>query len=272
MERIEDRYYVFGGYSHLGALNDMYILDYKQLRWQIMDTTGVAPNKRENMGSGVYGKTFYVAGGCDPNHYICYDDTHKFNTTTSEWSLMDKSSLEPKGDFAMDIHEGIIYSFGGAFFLESVYNDIASMDTEDQCPEQCSGNGTCVEDVCECDGGWTGDACDQEAHCEYDCYDRGLCYDQVCECYPGYSGPYCGEVVYCPFNCTSIDLPALGTLTRQVAQAVCNLVLYGARNGAGEQQACKGMIVIVGSEDQFKKFGYVGMSKKYSCSFASFVT
>ena len=63
-------------------------------------------------------------------------------------------------------------------------------------------------------------------------------------------------------NNVSVDLPSLGTVTRSVAETVCNIVLYGARNGAGECQPCKGMLVIVGSEQQFNDFGYVqGMNK-----------
>ena len=34
------------------------------------------------------------------------------------------------------------------------------------------------------------------------------------------------------------------------------LILHAARNGAGERQPCKGMLVLVGSEEQFNKFGF----------------
>merc|ERR1712038_373425 len=63
-------------------------------------------------------------------------------------------------------------------------------------------------------------------------------------------------------NGVSVDLPVSGTVTQSVAETVCDIVLHGARNGSGERQACKGMIVIVGSKQQFDDFGYVqGMNK-----------
>lgn len=65
-------------------------------------------------------------------------------------------------------------------------------------------------------------------------------------------------------NGVVLDLPKLyvSNITRSIAEAVCDLVLYAARNGAGERQPCKGMLVLVGSQDQFETFGYVqGVNK-----------
>ena len=64
-------------------------------------------------------------------------------------------------------------------------------------------------------------------------------------------------------NQTIIDLPTSGSVTRRIAEAVCDLIIYGARHGAGESQECKGMIVLAGSQDQFKDFGYVQGNNKF---------
>jgi len=60
-----------------------------------------------------------------------------------------------------------------------------------------------------------------------------------------------------------IDLPPSGNITRPIAEAVCELILHAARNGSGEKQPCKGMLVLVGSENQFQDFGYVQGTNKF---------
>jgi len=64
-------------------------------------------------------------------------------------------------------------------------------------------------------------------------------------------------------NCQAIDLPSSGTVAQDIAKDVCDLVLFGARDGAGERQECKGMIVIVGSKEQYEKYGYIQGTNKF---------
>eukprot|EP00588_Corethron_pennatum_P014786 CAMPEP_0194279276 /NCGR_PEP_ID=MMETSP0169-20130528/13838_1 /TAXON_ID=218684 /ORGANISM="Corethron pennatum, Strain L29A3" /LENGTH=289 /DNA_ID=CAMNT_0039023679 /DNA_START=164 /DNA_END=1033 /DNA_ORIENTATION=- len=54
-------------------------------------------------------------------------------------------------------------------------------------------------------------------------------------------------------NGVTIDLPKSGTVTKKVAEAVCKIILLGARKGIGENTPCKGMIVIVGSKEKHYK-------------------
>ena len=50
-------------------------------------------------------------------------------------------------------------------------------------------------------------------------------------------------------------------ITREVAEATCQLLLDVARNGVGETTAAKGMLIVVGSEERMKEVGYCDKNK-----------
>jgi N-acetylneuraminic acid mutarotase len=136
---------VFGGYGASHAFDDTYKLDFDDLSWTKVEISGERPGARENHASTDNGNTFYIAGGCNPDKGKCYENTWSFDTTTQHWTLEDKSSITPRGGYDMDVIGGVIYAFGGNFFLDKVYDFLEAFDTGDACPDECSGHGRCTE-------------------------------------------------------------------------------------------------------------------------------
>jgi len=60
-----------------------------------------------------------------------------------------------------------------------------------------------------------------------------------------------------------IHLPDSEHYSQDVANACGDAILHGARIGVGERQPAKGMLVLVGSEKQFKDIGYAGKRNKF---------
>uniref|UniRef100_A0A4W4ECM5 Tenascin R (restrictin, janusin) n=1 Tax=Electrophorus electricus TaxID=8005 RepID=A0A4W4ECM5_ELEEL len=62
--------------------------------------------------------------------------------------------------------------------------------SELRCPDDCSGQGVCVEGECMCDRDFGGENC-SEARCPGDCSERGLCIDGECVCEEAFEGEDC---------------------------------------------------------------------------------
>ncbi|XP_051554686.1 tenascin-R isoform X2 [Myxocyprinus asiaticus] len=62
--------------------------------------------------------------------------------------------------------------------------------SEPRCPDDCSGQGICIEGECVCDRNFGGENC-SEPRCPGDCSDRGLCIDGECVCEEAYAGKDC---------------------------------------------------------------------------------
>ena len=70
----------------------------------------------------------------------------------------------------------------------------------------CSGHGLCVRpNICDCQSGWTGPACNQYSCVEYfNCQNRGVCVGpNLCDCEDGWMAPDCVQAsCYDRNNCT----------------------------------------------------------------------
>ncbi|XP_056600184.1 tenascin-R [Triplophysa dalaica] len=64
--------------------------------------------------------------------------------------------------------------------------------SEPRCPDDCSGQGICIEGECVCDRNFGGENC-SEPRCPSDCSDRGLCIDGECVCEEAYAGEDCSQ-------------------------------------------------------------------------------
>lgn len=64
--------------------------------------------------------------------------------------------------------------------------------SEPRCPDDCSGQGICIEGECVCDQNFGGENC-SEPRCPSDCSDRGLCIDGECVCEEAYAGEDCSQ-------------------------------------------------------------------------------
>ncbi|XP_072297564.1 tenascin-R isoform X2 [Eucyclogobius newberryi] len=72
--------------------------------------------------------------------------------------------------------------------------------SEPRCPADCSGRGLCIDGECVCEESYTGEAC-MVGRCLNDCSDQGQCVNGTCHCRPGYVGEDC-SLVYCANNCS----------------------------------------------------------------------
>ncbi|TNM97702.1 hypothetical protein fugu_013948 [Takifugu bimaculatus] len=72
--------------------------------------------------------------------------------------------------------------------------------SEPRCPSDCSGRGLCIDGECVCEESYTGEDC-MVGRCLNDCSDQGACVNGTCQCRPGYIGEDC-SLVYCANNCS----------------------------------------------------------------------
>lgn len=72
--------------------------------------------------------------------------------------------------------------------------------SEPRCPSDCSGRGLCIDGECVCEESFTGEDC-MVGRCLNDCSDQGACVNGTCQCRPGYVGEDC-SLVYCANNCS----------------------------------------------------------------------
>ncbi|XP_041811853.1 tenascin [Chelmon rostratus] len=85
--------------------------------------------------------------------------------------------------------------------------------SESDCPGNCNDNGRCVNGQCACDPGFTGPDCSQRG-CPDNCNNRGRCVNGRCVCDGGFTGPSCSDEM-CPGNCNNKGRCVNG-------QCVCN--------------------------------------------------
>ncbi|XP_029299377.1 tenascin-X-like isoform X2 [Cottoperca gobio] len=73
--------------------------------------------------------------------------------------------------------------------------------SESNCPGNCNDNGRCVNGQCVCDPGFTGHDCLHRG-CPDNCNNRGQCVNGRCVCNGGFTGPSCSDES-CPGNCNN---------------------------------------------------------------------
>ncbi|CEM24098.1 unnamed protein product [Vitrella brassicaformis CCMP3155] len=68
------------------------------------------------------------------------------------------------------------------------------------CPDDCNApNGQCVDGKCVCGAGWTGATCFIQELCPTDCSGHGICEAGQCHCHNGWGGETCNQQVYSPY-------------------------------------------------------------------------
>ncbi|XP_065266155.1 tenascin-N [Emys orbicularis] len=68
------------------------------------------------------------------------------------------------------------------------------------CPNNCNGNGRCVDGKCICSKPYVGEDCSQRL-CPKNCSGNGICNNGVCQCYEEFMGDDCSEKK-CPNDCS----------------------------------------------------------------------
>jgi len=89
------------------------------------------------------------------------------------------------------------------------------------CPEDCNGNGDCLDGKCFCKDGWYGTTCKKKS-CLNMCSGHGICAsNRTCVCQSDYTGESC-EIRRCPNNCHGTDHGICFNLT-----CVCKANYFG---------------------------------------------
>ncbi|KAK9979234.1 hypothetical protein ABG768_012674 [Culter alburnus] len=72
--------------------------------------------------------------------------------------------------------------------------------SEPRCPGDCSGRGLCIDGECVCEEAYAGEDCSQ-GRCLNDCSDQGTCVNGTCQCRSGFLGEDC-SLIFCANNCS----------------------------------------------------------------------
>lgn len=96
-----------------------------------------------------------------------------------------------------------------------------------ECPEECSNRGNCVNGKCFCIEGWSGEICEigQCGKCV-----NGNCSAGFCKCLPGFEGPSCELEAICEGQCSSRGIC--------VKSGVCKCDVGWTSNNCSEEATC----------------------------------
>ncbi|XP_036825566.1 teneurin-2-like [Oncorhynchus mykiss] len=159
-----------------------------------------------------------------------------------KWSVVE-SPRERRSIQTVVLNEAVFVQYldPGAWHL-AFYNDgreretvsfnTAVMDSVQECPRNCHGNGECVSGVCHCFPGFHGMDCSKEA-CPVLCSGNGQYDKGSCICYSGWKGAECAvPTTHC------IDPLCSGHGTCTGGNCVCSLGYRGDNCAKGEERAC----------------------------------
>ncbi|XP_071002454.1 teneurin-2-like, partial [Oncorhynchus clarkii lewisi] len=171
----------------------------------------------------------YIRKGLPPSH-AQYDYMERLDGK-EKWSVVE-SPRERRSIQTVVLNEAVFVQYldPGAWHL-AFYNDgreretvsfnTAVMDSVQECPRNCHGNGECVSGVCHCFPGFHGMDCSKEA-CPVLCSGNGQYDKGSCICYSGWKGAECAvPTTHC------IDPLCSGHGTCTGGNCVCSLGYKG---------------------------------------------
>ncbi|KAL1280535.1 hypothetical protein QQF64_015135 [Cirrhinus molitorella] len=109
--------------------------------------------------------------------------------------------------------------------------------SEPRCPDDCSGQGICIEGECVCDRNFGGENC-SEPRCPGDCSDRGLCIDGECVCEEAYAGEDC-SLGRCLNDCSDQGTCVNGTCQCRPGFLGEDCSLIFCANNCSQKGVCK---------------------------------
>uniref|UniRef100_A0A673JKB4 Teneurin-2 n=1 Tax=Sinocyclocheilus rhinocerous TaxID=307959 RepID=A0A673JKB4_9TELE len=140
----------------------------------------------------------YIRKGLPPSH-AQYDYMERLDGK-EKWSVVE-SPRERRSIQTVVLNEAVFVQYldPGTWHLafyndgkekESVSFSTAVLDSVQECPRNCHGNGECVSGVCHCFPGFHGMDCSKAA-CPVLCSGNGQYDKGSCICYSGWKGPEC---------------------------------------------------------------------------------
>ncbi|XP_057204974.1 teneurin-2 isoform X12 [Triplophysa rosa] len=171
----------------------------------------------------------YIRKGLPPSH-AQYDYMERLDGK-EKWSVVE-SPRERRSIQTVVLNEAIFVQYldPGTWHLafyndgkekESVSFSTAVLDSVQECPRNCHGNGECVSGVCHCFPGFHGMDCSKAA-CPVLCSGNGQYDKGSCICYSGWKGPECDVPVS---QCIDPQCGGHGTCTE--GTCVCSLGYKG---------------------------------------------
>ncbi|XP_016385756.1 tenascin-R-like [Sinocyclocheilus rhinocerous] len=109
--------------------------------------------------------------------------------------------------------------------------------SEPRCPDDCSGQGICIEGECVCDRNFGGENC-SEPRCPGDCSDRGLCIDGECVCEEAFAGEDC-SLGRCLNDCSDQGTCVNGTCQCRPGFLGEDCSLIFCANNCSQKGVCK---------------------------------
>lgn len=175
---MNNTFLIFGGNGMKEVYNDMFMFNSTSFTWNKINQTGEIPSPSSDMGYVWKNKTsLLVAGGCNYEKKVCYDDVYLLDLKLLKWSkiLNKKFSFPPRGKLALMYYKDNLFVYGGCN-LDRCYNDLYMMritleaneitnkvisnKTKENCEPKCQ-NGKCKKGKCICNPGYIGNSCDK---------------------------------------------------------------------------------------------------------------
>ncbi|ROJ29368.1 Teneurin-2, partial [Anabarilius grahami] len=171
----------------------------------------------------------YIRKGLPPSH-AQYDYMERLDGK-EKWSVVE-SPRERRSIQTVVLNEAVFVQYldPGTWHLafyndgkekESVSFSTAVLDSVQECPRNCHGNGECVSGVCHCFPGFHGMDCSKAA-CPVLCSGNGQYDKGSCICYSGWKGPECDVPIS---QCIDPQCGGHGTCTE--GTCVCTLGYKG---------------------------------------------
>uniref|UniRef100_A0AAY5EQA9 Teneurin-2 n=1 Tax=Electrophorus electricus TaxID=8005 RepID=A0AAY5EQA9_ELEEL len=194
----------------------------------------------------------YIRKGLPPSH-AQYDYMERLDGK-EKWSVVE-SPRERRSIQTVVLNEAVFVQYldPGTWHL-AFYNDgkekepvsfsTAVLDSVQECPRNCHGNGECVSGVCHCFPGFHGMDCSKAA-CPVLCSGNGQYDKGACICYSGWKGPECDVPVH---QCIDPLCGGHGTCTE--GTCACSLGYKGHNCAEVDclDPTCSGNGICVGGE------------------------
>lgn len=108
VSKFQNSLYIFGGYSHLQNLNDLYQLNIENYKWRLI-TANKSPPSRDCHTSVVYNNHLVIYGGGTPT----YNDLYFFDLINETWSRKEISNSPYLQDHVSFVFKDDMFVLGG---------------------------------------------------------------------------------------------------------------------------------------------------------------